>query len=166
MNQETAVETYAGKSRIRQWLFNPFQFIAGGKALFIGVVVILVTSVLGSFSNTHFDGVLDVHTGLAVPMWFFIAEGLLNWLSLAVVLALFGLLLRRFSFRIIDVFGTQALARWPHIITALVALAPGYQRYCLYISNKCTTSCPLVASYQGDILPFALVLVVVLFMTV
>jgi len=159
-------DTGSDKLQLRQWLFNPFQFIAGGKALIIGVVIILVTSGLGSISNTHFDGVLDVHTGRAVPIWLFVAEGFINWLSLAAMLAIFGLLLRRFSFRMIDIFGTQALARWPHIITAIVTLAPGYQRYSAHISNKFLKTCPVAMPHQTDALFFALVLVVVICMAI
>jgi len=166
MNQEIAIDKGAGKLQLSQWLFNPFQFIAGGKALFIGVVIILITSGLGSISSTHFDGVLDVHTGRSVPIWLFVAEGLIDWLSLAVVLFIFGLLLRRLSFRMIDVFGTQALARWPHIITAMVALAPGYQRYSAHISYKLLKTCPVVMPYQTDALFFALVLIVVICMSI
>jgi hypothetical protein len=166
MNQEIAIDTNVRKFQLGQWLFNPFQFIAGGKALFIGVVIILITSGLGSISSTHFDGVLDVHTGRSVPIWLFIAEGLIDWLSFAVVLAIFGLILRGLSFRMIDILGTQALARWPHIMTAIVALAPGYQRYSAYISNKLLKTCPVATHYQTDALFFALVLVVVICMTI
>ncbi len=166
MNQEIAIDKGAGKLQLGQWMFNPFQFIAGGKALFMGVVFILVTSILGSISNTHFDGVLDVHSGLAAPAWFFVAEGLIDWLSLAVVLALFGLLLRQLSFRMIDIFGTQALARWPHIITAIVALTPGYQRYSVYIANKVLKTGPAVTIYDTDILFFALGIIVLLCMAI
>jgi len=166
MNQEIAIDKRAGKLQLSQWLFNPFQFIAGGKALFIGVVIILITSSLGSISSTHFDGVLDVHTGRSVPTWFFIAEGLINWLSLTVVLTIFGLILRGFSFRMIDIFGTQALARWPHIITAIAALTPGYQRYSAYISHKLLKTCPVAMPHQTDALFFALVLVIVICMSI
>ena len=44
-------------------LFNPFVYIAGGKALVLGLLTILVAGFLGSLSTTHFDGVLDTHTG-------------------------------------------------------------------------------------------------------
>ena len=166
MNQEIAINTDTGKSCIRQWLFNPFQFIAGGKALILGLVIILITSILGSLSNTHFDGVLDVHTGLVVPTWLFVAEGLINWLSLAFVLAVFGLLFRGLSFRIIDVFGTQALARWPHIITAAVALAPGYQRYTAYIASEIFQTGDNVTVYDTDVFFFGLAVIVLICVTI
>lgn len=107
------------KRTLAQWLFNPFKFIAGYQALLIGLAAILLTSLLGSLSNTHFDGVLDVHTGLQAPLWFFLSEGLINWMSLAVPLFFFGLILSRSALRTVDVFGTQALARFPYLISAI-----------------------------------------------
>jgi len=62
---EIAANTKAANSnRLSQWLFDPFRFIAGFKALLLGLAIILISVFVGSFSNTHFDGVLDVHTGL------------------------------------------------------------------------------------------------------
>ena len=52
-----------------QWLFNPFRFVAGYKALLSGLVIILLSAFVGSLGNTHFDGVLDVHIGLTAPLW-------------------------------------------------------------------------------------------------
>ena len=71
------------------WLFNPFTYVAGWNAILIGLVVILVTGYLGSLSNTHFDGVLDAHTGRSAPIWFFLTTGILNWLCMGVVLWIF-----------------------------------------------------------------------------
>ena len=102
----------AANSNLSQWFFNPFRFIAGFKALLLGLAIILISAFVGSFSNTHFDGVLDVHTGLEAPLWLFFAEGLINWICMVIPLFFFGLIVSRSSFRRIDVFGTQALARW------------------------------------------------------
>lgn len=109
------------------WLFNPFQYIADWQALLIGLVVIAVTAVIGFWGNTHFDGVLDTHLGAKAPLWFFLCEGLIDWLSLSVVLLIAGLIIRKTSFRAIDVFGTQALARLPMLLSALVLLPPANQ---------------------------------------
>ena len=38
MNQEMTVNTGVDRPRIRQWLFNPFRFVAGGKAMLIVTV--------------------------------------------------------------------------------------------------------------------------------
>jgi len=119
--------------KLSTWLFNPFEYIAGGQALGIGVVVLLVTGSLGALSHTHFDGVLDSHTGALAPWWVFIAEGFIDWLSLGVVLWLLGRLVARSSFRAVDLFGTQAMARWPAALIALFTLIPGYRRFSAYL---------------------------------
>lgn len=110
------------------WLVNPFHFVAGGQALGAGLAAIVVAGLVASVSDSHFDGVLDFHTGLAAPFWLPVAEGLIDWLVLGVLLFLAGLVLSRTKFRAVDVFGTQALARWPTLLMALAALLPGYRQ--------------------------------------
>lgn len=117
-------------------LFNPFVYIAGGEALGLGLGAILLASLLGALSNTHFDGVLDTHTGAHVPLWFFLAEGLVDWLCLAVVLLAAGKLVSNTAFRAVDVLGTEALARWPTLFTSLIALPPGFQRFANYLAQQ------------------------------
>ncbi|MBI5095717.1 MAG: hypothetical protein HZB26_25195 [Candidatus Hydrogenedentes bacterium] len=123
-------ETMAFPSRdsLRAWLFNPFHFIAGGRALAMGLAVLLLAGYNGSVSNSHFDGVLDFHTGAAAPLWLFLVEGGISWVSAALPLCLAGLLISKSRMRSIDVFGTAALARFPTLVMAFVALLPGYQR--------------------------------------
>jgi len=118
------------------WLFNPFIYIAGWQALVIGVVMILAAGYIGSLSNTHFDGVLDMHTGIPALRWFFISEGLIDWLSLSLVLLVFGKIISQTPFRLIDLMGTQAMARWPTIIIACVFLPKAVARFALYITGK------------------------------
>lgn len=111
------------------WLFNPFVYVAGWKALIIGLIAILAAGYVGSFSNTHFDGVLDTHSGRATPLWFFFSAGIINWLCMGIVLWIFGKFASKTPFRAIDVFGTQALSRWPTLFTALATLPPAYTRF-------------------------------------
>ncbi len=120
-----------GKDLVLTWLFNPFHFVAGGKALAIGLAGIVAASLVGSVSNSHFDGVLDFHTGAPAPLWLFLLEGIVDWLAMAVPLLVAGLLLSKSRVRIVDVLGTQALARFPMILTAeagLLSFYPGFSR--------------------------------------
>jgi len=126
MNQTEADPKAASKKRLSQCLFNPFKFIAGYQALLMGLAAILLTSLIGSLSNTHFDGVLDVHTGLRAPLWFFVAEGLIDWICMVIPLFFFGLTVSHSYFRVRDVFGTQALARWPYLISAIAFIPFAY----------------------------------------
>ena len=120
------MEKQEPKNKVITWLFNPFHYLAGGKALFIGLVIIAISGAIAYFSNSHFDGVLDFHTGRQAPIWFIVAEGFIDWLSLALVLLIAGIIISRTRFRVVDIFGTQSLARFPMFFSALIALLPGY----------------------------------------
>jgi len=109
-------------------LFDPFSRVRGGKALIIGLAAIVLTGLLGSLSNTHFDGVLDTHVGARAPRWFFVSEGIIDWLCLFGVLLLAGILASKRSFRTLELLGTQALARWPNLLICVLTLPPAFQR--------------------------------------
>lgn len=145
---------------LAHWLFNPFQFIAGLQALLIGLLIILLSAFIGSLSNTHFDGVLDVHTGAAAPWWVFPAEGIIDWLCLAVPLFLFGLIFSPTSFRAIDVFGTQALARWPLVFAAVAMLPSANQRVGQYLQSKLVPASAAVMPSSLDWAIFAIAIII------
>jgi hypothetical protein len=110
-------------------LFNPFFYIAGAQALLLGIIAIVLTSLIGSFGNAHFDGVLDSHVGAAAPLWVFFAEGFIDWLCLTLVLWVCGKIISKTMFRAVDIIGTQALARWPALFISLLALPPAFQKF-------------------------------------
>ena len=110
-------------------LFNPFFYVAGVKALGLGLGAILLAGLIGSWGRTHFDGVLDTHAGAATPLWLFLAEGVVDWLCLFIVLWLCGKIISQTAFRAVDLLGTQALARWPALIISMIALPKAFQRF-------------------------------------
>lgn len=112
------------KQSVVTWLFNPFHYVAGGMALAVGLPIVIVASLNGALSNSHFDGVLDFHSGMGAPWWLYAAEGLLNWVIAGTVLFGAGLLISKSRVRAIDVFGTQALARVPTLAMAVMGMAP------------------------------------------
>lgn len=154
------------------WLWNPFTKTAGVSALIAGIIIILISAAIAVPSETHFDGVLDTHLGSGTPIWFFFAEGIVNWLSLALVLWISGLILcRKYDrkFRAIDLFGTQALARWPFLIISLVCLIPGVSRAAtalakMTVSPEGIPTLPEIA--VGDTLAFTFASIVMLIATI
>jgi hypothetical protein len=154
------------KRTLIQWLFNPFKFIAGYQALLIGLAAIILTSLLGSLSNTHFDGVLDVHTPKQAPQWFFLCEGLINWISLAILLLVLGLIVSRSALRTIDVLGTQALARWPYLVTALAMLPEANRKVPEYLMTKLTQSHNAILINGTDIAIFAIAMFLTILMLI
>lgn len=136
----TVNPNYGPNISLGQYLFNPFRTLAGGKALLLGLIMILLTAFVGSLGSTHFDGVLDVHTGHEAPIWFFFAESIIDWLSMVLFLVFSALLISPTRWRFIDILGTQALARWPTIFSALVMLPDANRRFGEYIIAKLTQS--------------------------
>lgn len=106
---------------LREKLFNPFLRIAGFRALWIGLFVMVLVSGLAIFSRCHFDGALDVHIGAQSPRWFYFAENLIAWVSLFITLYVAGRFSSKSKIRLLDVAGTVILARWPMIFVALAA---------------------------------------------
>jgi len=74
-------------NRLTQILFHPFHTIAGARSLVLGLIAILLAGWIGFHQGLHFDGVLDAHVGGRVPLWMSLAEGLIDWLTLALTLA-------------------------------------------------------------------------------
>lgn len=153
-------------NRLSQWLFNPFKFVAGYRALLLGLAIILLSAFIGSLGNTHFDGVLDVHTGRHAPLWYFFAEGIIDWLSIAIPLFFFGLVASPSALRIIDVFGTQALARWPYLITAMVMLPDANRRFGTYLTARITMAAAPAAINYMDVFMFAFAIILTVLMAI
>jgi hypothetical protein len=155
--------------RVLLWLWNPFIYTAGGPALIAGLIVMFVSGVIAFYGRVHFDGVLDTHVGLAAPWWIFLAEGPINWLCLAGVLWVAGMLIsaKGKRFRAIDLFGTQALARWPYLIVALLCLLPGFHRYSQSLQEMARGgSLTLPQAPIGDMVTFWSITVVMLLATI
>jgi hypothetical protein len=148
------------------WLFNPFVYIAGGRSLLLGIVAILAAGLIGSISNTHFDGVLDMHSGKAGPLWLFLSEGVIAWLLPGIVFLIFGKIISRTSFRSLDILGTQAMARWPTMISVLIMLPAFVQdansRFGKYILSSVTNSSKATPLNASDIVIFVVCTMAVL----
>lgn len=111
-----------------KWLFRPFTFIAGTKALILGLIVMALLSILGYVSGTHFDGAIDIHygptvgSGLPYIVHAFYQAG--GWLLLTVVFYVTARIVSKSSVRLIDMAGTLALSQTPLLLAALWGFAP------------------------------------------
>ena len=114
---------------MKKWLFNPFLYLAGTQALFIGWAIMLVTAFISYYSKAHFDGVIDMHTGRTTSMTVYFLEQLIDWGCVVLIFYPAGLIFSKSKVRFIDVAGTMALARWVMIICAIISFgihAPAY----------------------------------------
>jgi len=100
--------------------YNPFTYIAGFKALWVGLLIILLTSVAGQFSGAVFPGVIDSKIGWEGDFWRHLSYSLIAWLCMVIVLYPMALLLSGSRVRLVDIAGTQALARLPMLVAALL----------------------------------------------
>ncbi len=108
------------------WLFNPFHFLAGGQALAWGLAYIALTAWLGGIFDFRFTGVILFQRTAPAPLWHAIAQALMAWAIPSALLYIGGRLVSRSHVRPIDVFGTQALARAPWLLIALIAVSPPF----------------------------------------
>jgi hypothetical protein len=138
--------------------------------MILGVVVIVIAGFLGWVSNAHFDGVLDLHIGAEAPIWFFIAEGLIDWCCMSLAMILAGVIVVRRRFRIVDVIGTQALARYPSLLSVAVLLpAPvreGFNRVIEFAISKSAQGSTPVDIGGMDVLFMGVVMLVTLLVIV
>lgn len=111
------------KTSLIHWLFKPFTFIAGTKALVWGIVIMGVLSVLGYLFNVHFDGAIDIHYGSSsrssANYWVHLFYQLVGWLSMVIVFYPAALIYSKSRVRLVDMAGTLAFAKFPLLLAAL-----------------------------------------------
>lgn len=115
------------KSSVASWLFKPFQYIAGTKALILGLIVMLLLSVLGYLGNTHFNGVIGMqYAPPNQPQHYavHIVYQIITLISMTVIFYIAARIVSKSSVRIIDIAGTMSLSQAPHILFGLVGLIP------------------------------------------
>lgn len=131
---------------MKTYLLNPFVKLAGTKALLIGLAMILIVAVLTLISPGHFDGVLDYHPiNINNRSWtklilISITENVINVLTLGIVFSISALLFVGMRFRLIDVFGTMAYARFPLYIASLVNIGGFYGALNLKLATSAQNS--------------------------
>lgn len=149
-----------------QKIFNPFRFIAGWKALLLGLVIIIATAFVASFSNTHFPDPVSVKIGQSAPFLYYLLQSIANWLVLSCILFIMAKLSSGSSIRIIDVFGTQALARLPYFFASFTGFATvlvKFSNYLLWVTLKKGND---IVISNFEIFAAILLLIITLFSTI
>ncbi len=107
------------------WL-NPFQKIAGFKALIIGVLVLVVTSYVGIKAKLYYLGPLSVINAsvlakqtISHPFLFLLYQNVVSWLVLAILFMVAAKILQKNKMRMIDFLGTVSLAMFPMLLVTL-----------------------------------------------
>lgn len=103
-------------------IYNPFTKIDGWQAFFIGLVVALLSGVIGTFANVAFDGALDAHLTQQITYKESFILLLISIITTTIVLYLAGIIVAK-NVRFIDILGTTLLARTPYLLFAVAGLA-------------------------------------------
>lgn len=113
----SSVDTYVS------FLINPFQKVAGIRALIAGICIVLAMSFLGIIANVYFEGVLGCTFALSFknakinPNFLFLFyENIVACFSLTLFFLATAKIFKQKRIRIIDFFGTVTLARFPYLI--------------------------------------------------
>lgn len=114
--------------------FNPFEEIAGAKALFYGFIVMLITGLTGYFSSTHFPDMISIkYIPEYLPLSYYFVQQVVIWFIPSLIFYVFALIGSSSSVRVIDVFGTMALARFPYVIAAVLGFSGSMKRFGDYL---------------------------------
>jgi len=151
------------KNKIKTYLFNPFYYVAGSQALLFGIIIILLTGVVASFGNVHFISVLETNIGAQSPFWVYLVEGIVNWIIFSIFILIGGAIISSTRYRLIDVFGTQALARFPMLLFTLIALLPN-KFFVPEILSQTNTIKEIPPNDALDFALFCVMIIVMLFM--
>jgi len=84
-------------------MINPFTRIAGWQAFGLGLVVLVVSAIIGGFGNVIFDGVIDMHLVKEVTMLHSFGYLTISTLTLVIIMWITGLIISK-NFRFIDIF--------------------------------------------------------------
>lgn len=112
---------------LTSWLFTPFKFIAGSKALVIGILVLALLSIFGYLGNVHFGGIIGpsiADSSSESPYILHACYQLSAWISMTLVFYITARIVSKTSVRLIDIAGTMAVSQAPFILVALLGLSP------------------------------------------
>src|SRR6056297_3020562 len=125
-----------GKFNFKNFIINPFKYVAGYKSLFIGLLFLIGSAVINYYENIHFDGIIDIHYNSYGGILLYFGEGIFNWLLLALLLYLGTKIVGNLSYRSIDLFGTQLFARIPFFFASLLYVITPIRKFSKYIFWK------------------------------
>lgn len=110
------------KNEIYGLMLNPFTRIAGWQAFALGIVVMLLMAMAGTYANVYFDGAIDMHFTEKATLKNSLNCLGIDFLSLVLTLSVAGLVIAK-NFRLLDVLGTVSLAKAPFLLLAVAAMA-------------------------------------------
>ena len=126
--------------KIWDYLFHPFRFIAGVKALILGILVMILLVGLCYLTDTELNGAFDNHLGCQKSTFInqiYYVFGV--YIIMIIVFYITAILAGGKKVRFIDIAGTFALAKIP-LIFAILCLFPMSKAFCGIIDLANPTS--------------------------
>ena len=112
------------KEILRMIFANPFKKIAGWQALGLGLIFVVLAAFVGNFNGAYFNGVLDVHfSETPYPLWITFAMLAIDLASIITMFLIVGIIFSK-NFRVIDVIGTNFLAKSTVLLLVLTSFIP------------------------------------------
>ena len=129
-------------------VLNPFRYIAGMRALLLGVVFIVATSLLEWSGGVVQDGYL--HFTLKQTAWVWVLVGdVAMWLLSSLLLWVCGVAFSRSCVRVVDVFGTMAFARLLLLPMVAPLLLPSMQQLVLMLMESLAMNIDMATSQMA-----------------
>lgn len=140
-------------------LLNPFTRFGGAASLLIALLVMAIAVVVSNITNSHFDGIIDLHMSPDHPVTWTIAviEWGIDWLMMVLLLYVAALILSPSSVRLVDVAGMQGMARFPLVLAALLSGLPVMDKLVSYAEKL-----PLDRNAGLDLTPTDVVMVILI----
>lgn len=117
-------------------LFNPFDRIAGTKSLVIGLVAMILTIVAAKINGVYFPDTISIQASEGITLKSLAIQIPANWLIFSTILYIAALLFSKSHVRAIDIYGTQAVARIPHLGAALICFSDATIEMGKFVINK------------------------------
>lgn len=156
------------KSTLVTWLFRPFTYIAGSKALVSGIIVLAILSVAGYLSNIHFDGIIDIHLGnpeASTPYIIHAFYQLSTWFILTIVFYITARIASKSETRLIDIAGTMALSQIPPLIFAALAGFMPFLHFSMGDMNTMTMAA-IMENLKENIIPLTVGTIIFMVFTI
>ena len=154
------------KPKTSTWIFNPSIYIAGWTSMALGWAIMIATAVTGYFSNTHLDGVIGAGFGLPAPLWLYLVEAAVAWLSLCLTLFIAARIVSKTSFRLVDLMGTQALARAPMFIVPFLGFPEAGRKVTRYLLYRTLGLGEETTATYADIVLFILITIIMILVVI
>lgn len=114
-------------------IINPFYYVAGIKSLIFGLIIIFATSIVGYLSRTHFPDIISIKTSPDFSFWYFVIQNFSNWFIVSTLFYIASIIFSKSSVRLVDIYGTQALARFPYFIASFVGFSGALDAFGKYL---------------------------------